>query len=342
MSVFDNVIKFAQYIKDNKLVGKKWVYVDDKLNVRLIGKEQLPMRFYIKGDKLIVANPKKYVEAVKHKVKDDVDNFILIEPTITYEKLIPTELIREHLLSLPIEDIVKMRKTSKEYRDIIDKLWCDLMKRDYPEYKYDNCEQNYKELYTMEHGNIITYKKINDAIKKCNFSERHRYIIEYIITNIYTSNMREGYKFNFDIYWNFKSLIDDVIENNKVPTYFLQIKNLDGILKNFGIDKITSHNIDMEKVECVLKQVLPNFFIIKLVKTDFNTYHNYITISIKDYIKFYNMHNNISFVKKMPTYGWSVNKNEMNLNILDLIFDIVEYKGKDYHKYLSSKYDLQI
>lgn len=62
---------------------------------------------------------------------------------------VPTELMKEHLLSLPIEDIIKCRLVSKEFKSVIDDIWIDLLRRDYPDEicKKKNCQKRYKVLF---------------------------------------------------------------------------------------------------------------------------------------------------------------------------------------------------
>ena len=61
---------------------------------------------------------------------------------------VPTELMKEHLLSLPIEDIIKCRLVSKEFKSVIDDSWFDLLRRDYPDEicKKKNYQKRYKVL----------------------------------------------------------------------------------------------------------------------------------------------------------------------------------------------------
>ena len=120
-----------------------------------------------------------------------------------YGELIPKELIREHLLMLQIEDIIRNRRISKEFKGIIDEnsFWDALIKRDYPNLKYskDRCKNTYIALY------------INPIIKLCNIEKtikmNVKLISELILyltqnsTNLYLDKFRSSNTFNFTKYF---------------------------------------------------------------------------------------------------------------------------------------------
>ena len=161
-TIYDQVKKFAEQIQEGL---DKVIYVKDK--VYLIDKEKLPNKYYQKNNILFVDDRVKYLREINNREpnEEELDQFELIERK--YGEIIPPELIREHLLSLSIEDIVKLRRTSKEWKKVIDNLWCDLIKRDYPGEKYnEDCYNKYKKLYTR-----ITDKRIKKVADKYNVSE---------------------------------------------------------------------------------------------------------------------------------------------------------------------------
>ena len=175
-TVYDQVKKFAQQIKTEKLKDTV-IYVDNQLVVQLIDINELPDKYFKKTDILYVSNPYLYLKGINKRdpTKTELDQFKLIEilptilPTIKesrYGELIPPELMREHLLSLPLKDILKMKTVSKEYKNIIDNLWCDLIKRDYPKVKYDknNCYNEYRKIYGMDKYIVLDWVKIKDKI----------------------------------------------------------------------------------------------------------------------------------------------------------------------------------
>lgn len=86
-----------------------------------------------------------------------------------YEDL-PEDTIIEYLLKLPVEDIVKNRRTSKEFMNIIDRneFWCELMKRDYPNISYDktDCMNEYKEIYNIFKHVYVTQTDLKECNKK--------------------------------------------------------------------------------------------------------------------------------------------------------------------------------
>ena len=59
--------------------------------------------------------------------------------------ILPEELYEEILIKLPINDILNMQRTSKEWNEIIrnDRLWSRLYERDYKEKIKDNCYEKY-------------------------------------------------------------------------------------------------------------------------------------------------------------------------------------------------------
>ena len=78
MSVYDQVIDYAKHIRENKLDGIWWVYVDKNLNVSLIDK--LPDEYYMKNNILVVDDPKEYLINIhiykKEPSKSKLDEFI--------------------------------------------------------------------------------------------------------------------------------------------------------------------------------------------------------------------------------------------------------------------------
>ena len=105
---------------------------------------------------------------------------------LSYEEIVPPELIREHLLSLPVEDIVRNRRVSKEFKNIIDKndFWRELIERDYSN-KYDKneCLNEYKKNYKWKKYWTISYEELE------------KYSIE---TNIFIKTNLQWIGFNED------------------------------------------------------------------------------------------------------------------------------------------------
>ena len=179
--MFNQVKKYAQQIRNDKLEGKYWIYVKNG-NVSLI--DRLPKEYHIKGDILVVDNPEQYLfEVNKRKATDkELKEFIWIgelnldvnvdEDETIYGEVIPPELIRSHLLTLPVEDIVRSRRTSKEFKNVIDdnKFWCEVYERDYPNIKYDKnkCLKEYQEKYKWTKYLTITEEQLQECANKTN------------------------------------------------------------------------------------------------------------------------------------------------------------------------------
>lgn len=85
-----------------------------------------------------------------------------------YGELIPPELIRIQLLFLESEDIVRFRRVSKEWRNIIDKneIWFILINRDFPYQPHvkNHYHDDYKRLYKYKYMPFILIQDIKDTV----------------------------------------------------------------------------------------------------------------------------------------------------------------------------------
>ena len=184
---YKQIISYAQDIRNGL---NKVIYVDKDLKIYLINRNELPQQYYIKSDILFVHDPKQYLRALNNKdpTKYELDQFklptVTILPTIEEKyihKDLPEDTIREYLLKLPVKDIVRSRRTSREFKDIIDdnSFWCNLIERDYKGKNYDKtkCNEEYKELYLYEKIPFITVEDFN-VVK--NLSERYQLQVNII------------------------------------------------------------------------------------------------------------------------------------------------------------------
>ena len=114
-----------------KKVLNKVISVKD--NVYFIDVNELSNQYYKKID-----NPTEYLKVINKKE-------LIFKPKITKLSILPEELYEEILLKLPINDILNMQRTSKEWQRIIknDSLWRRLYERDYKEKIKDNCYEKY-------------------------------------------------------------------------------------------------------------------------------------------------------------------------------------------------------
>ena len=78
---------------------------------------------------------------------------------------IPEDVLGEILFKMKIEDILRLENTSKNWKYVIDKLWCRLLERDFKVKSKDKCDTKYKELYEINLL-VITEKQIESSIKK--------------------------------------------------------------------------------------------------------------------------------------------------------------------------------
>ena len=343
--VLEKVIKYAQQIKDKK--SNKVIYVDKFLNVHLI--DELPEGYYRKTDILIVDDPIKYMKEItkREPTANELKQFTLVGSIIDVEpveefKELPIDVMKEQLLRLPIGDIVKNRRISKEYKGIIDEnnFWCDLIRRDYPNIKFnkDACENDYKEAYKLIRTLTVTNEKIESVIKKykLDMKKLKKYIDDDLI-NIGFKREGDKYVYKLDINENFYEIIRDLIYQN-IPDNYIPMGNM-------KFHMFTTRSIiDRETYYKIFKEILP-------VLVDFDTSRN-IDISLQRYIMLYNIINNYSFNKDFISVANSrINEHVQRRNtkpvwsaeqMLQLIYEIANYKGEEnYKRYFIRKYNLE-
>ena len=131
------------------------------------------------------------------------------------ELYLPEELWQEIIMKKSINEILEMRKLSKEWRDRIDSLWCRLLNRDFKINKKDNCYNEYKRNYTLKTHLTIEDDEIRKRFKK--FREMNEKIFYDVIKDV-GFEYYEGFW-----YWNPKTQFerhekDDVITLFKIET----------------------------------------------------------------------------------------------------------------------------
>ena len=313
---YKQIISYAQDIRKGL---NKVIYVDKDLKIYLINRNELPQQYYIKGDILFVHDPKQYLRALNNKdpTKYELDQFklptVTILPTIEdyIHKDLPEDTIREYLLKLPVKDIVKSRRTSKEFKGIIDKneFWCNLIERDYKGKNYDKtkCNEEYKELYKYEKMLFIRVEDFN-IIK--DLSERYQ-LKEYILDIIKSITIERKGKLYFDL--------------DRVLSYLVN-KNRDllTIYKNRSYCKVWLHtsfydgpnvNEYMNMLN-LIKNILPSIFEFDVIGPGTS---NLLNINMKNFIKEYN---NIygsfdrDYIELSKQHGGKINTIKHNLNRL--------------------------
>ena len=352
MSIYDQVVNFAKEIKQKKLENKNWIYFKNN-KVYLVNK--LPNEYYQKTNILIVDDPVKYLREINKKEPSELElkqfTFVgeiipLIEEPIKkeyiYGEIIPPELMREHLLSLPIKDILTMRSTSKEYINIIDKLWCDLIKRDYKNVKYDKnkCEEEYKEIYNIKKGLKISSQTVKKIIKKYDSKLKDEGInkkafssnIDEILNKFFEK--KEDYIFSPMFTSNLRTVFNRLGEHFNVPPYYIEV-NITDVFDD--IASVNSENL-IEIANNVLKEILPKYFFVRSIVIN-NELNSSIYITLDDYIKIYNIYKNNSFDKDFISHadraldyigetGRLISVDKM----LMIIHDIANYEDKYFRK----------
>ena len=169
MSVYNQVVKFAQQIKNDN-IKNKIIYVKDK-NVYLINKNELPSQYYQKTNILIVDDPERYLREInKEPTQQELNQFKFVGeiiPLIEQEEVyMPNELWEITIMNKPIKEILELRTLSKEWRDRIDSLWCKLIERDFKtkDYNKNDCYNEYKFMYGYKNMPSISINEIRDKI----------------------------------------------------------------------------------------------------------------------------------------------------------------------------------
>lgn len=197
----------------------------------------------------------------------------LILSEVTYDEIIPPELIREHLLSLPIEDIIRYRRISKEWKDIIDNLWYDLVKRDFNVLPHDkiNCKEEYKYRYIHRNVTNINVKDIiaiADNKTKMFVDHDYNYTDLGITLNELVHDVKEtlinlGFnKHKYDeniLYFHTKRLMKNAFDNIKdsLPQNKFYLGNIEAYLLKLGKIKVSSPKFSkyMDDIEYVIKGI---------------------------------------------------------------------------------------
>ena len=198
--VFDQVVKYAQKIRKEKLENKYWIYVKDN-NVYFTN--VLPEQYHIKGDILVVDNPYSYLKEVNKREPTQIELglFKLVgnKKSILREEVIymPPEITKQFLMNMDYNDIIKSQRISKDYDKIIkdDNFWCELLKRDFKNKKImlDTCRDTYE-----------VYNKIKDR----DLYESYHRVLHQVHHNLDIRPDTEIY------FVGILYLIDDMIKGN--------------------------------------------------------------------------------------------------------------------------------
>lgn len=154
--IFNEVVKYAQKIRKEKLENKYWIYVKDN-NVYFTN--VLPEQYHIKGDILVVDNPYSYLKEVNKREPTQIElslfTFIGEKPILREEVIyMPPEITKQFLMNMNYNDIIKSQRISKDYKKIIDddNFWCELLKRDFKNKKImlETCRETYDVYYKLK------------------------------------------------------------------------------------------------------------------------------------------------------------------------------------------------
>ena len=209
---------------------------------------------------------------------------------LTYADIIPNELIKEHLLSLPIKDIMNCRLVSKEFKSVIDNLWYDLIKRDFHVYIKNNCEKEYRERYSKRNDLYITKQEIIDIANEV-YNKVKYFSIDDIISDIEGTLLSLGYRYDkyIDIYSYYpKCLLEEVFFAMK-NTRHINIGDYDTYIFN-KFERFAGRYNNIKICSKEYNRYLNNlkhFFPKLMNKTCFTFDYDCITITYYNYYELY-------------------------------------------------------
>ena len=309
MSVYDQVIKFTKQIKNEKL--NKVIYFDNG-NVYLIHKKDLPKKYYQKTDILFVNSPYLYLEMInkRESTQQEINQFRLvdinsIEDQTIYGEVIPRELMREHLLSLPIKDILKMRTVSKEFKDIIDNMWGDLIKRDYPMQIYDKtkCNEEYIDMYRRKNMLSVTLEILKEVSTEQNIDIK--LLISFLEYNYFIRKGDTWYFYPRDILKS--NIFFDNIEKLSINmNYSLEINDLQNFTPTIGM--IFEYSIANK-----IAKIFPE----GMYSRHYTSHKNTLIMNYNKFIKVYE-----------ATYG----KGSFDKDFIKVMTEILETKNSKYNE----------
>ena len=169
----------------------------------------------------------------------------------------PDDIIVQELLLLEIEDIVKLRTASKQYKRIIDSnfLWCQLLKRDYGILETNNCKEIYKKEYAWwkkygpyyRKGELILWDIVDKINKKFDIYEDIQDNIEKYWKKLINKLNKKDRELLRDAYINAKDLIRDILTPYRYKIYYM-IEKIDILEDEFNLiveqDIINDFNLD--------------------------------------------------------------------------------------------------
>jgi len=91
---------------------------------------------------------------------------------------LPPELIIDHMLKLPIEDILTYCQTNRQINQICqtDYLWSQLIQRDYPQVEYELGNRTSKEVYFMIRPINVYFNKLRISSRMFDIEDLPRFI----------------------------------------------------------------------------------------------------------------------------------------------------------------------
>ena len=316
--MFSQVKKYAQQIKGGV---NKVIYVKDN-NVYLIDKKDLPKSYYQKTDILFVDNPEQYLlEINKRKpTPQELKQFILIDLPIDetiYGEIIPPELIREQLLKLPIQDIIRNRRTSKEFKNVIDKneFWCNLIERDYKGEEYDKtkCHEEYIDMYRRKNMLFVTLEKLKEISEKYNLNIN---IFVLLLENHYFKRKRNVWYFYPKDILKSDIFFDNIEKLSKDMDYSLPIADLNNYVQILE----TNYPVGLPSFDYYLykkiRDILPSGIIIPNIDM-FRNPERKLVIGYNEFIEAYE-----------ASYG----KGSFDKDFIKVMTEILETKNSKYNE----------
>ena len=175
---------------------------------------------------------------------------------------IPEDVVGEILFKMKINDILYLKRTSRNWKYVIDKLWCRLLERDYKIKVKDNCEKKYKDTFEVISNITIKMKDIKDSIKKHKSSlnvDNIFYILEKL--GFYKANNEFIYMPNIN---NVRKFIRDYVNDTSDYDYGMIIIDEISNVIDYYLDQEIYKSYERDELIEIIKDVLPKRFIVKI------------------------------------------------------------------------------
>ena len=256
---------------------------------------------------------------------------------------VPEEVLGEILMNSTIEELIEKSKVSKEWKRVIDKLWCRLLNRDYKVKTFDDCENKYKEYYDIGNKISITSNKIKKVLSDIKKSKEYDEELDLSLEDITEDVKRIFGRFDFkerngnfiyvpkideDLILFFNQYITSLEEGRKYEDG-IYIAEIDMNTLNNPI--FNPHSLILDEF---VQSLLPEDFLFEYedVDEDEPLESFGVAIPFKLYIQAYNYHNKGNFDKDFLVVAKNYLKekdvkdvNNIAKDMLKFLHDIAKY-----------------